>query len=166
MSRSSIGAVGTASYGQRTMSPAHISAPHYCLAFAANIPGRRNVHWSPEASIRRSICKPSSLAGLGRWNKGCAVLSGAERNTMRRACLAIRSKAGATAAGGATYTRNTVSMPSTHASRVSGSVRSPRTTSTCRGKRAPSGCVSALGFALPEQTGERELGGRRSRCRQ
>jgi hypothetical protein len=36
---------------------------------------------------------------LGCWKKGCTVFSGAERNTMRRACLAIRSRAEAAAAG-------------------------------------------------------------------
>ena len=44
MSRSSIGAVGAARYGQRTTSPARICGAHQVRAFAANIPGRRNVH--------------------------------------------------------------------------------------------------------------------------
>ena len=58
---------------------------------------------------------------------------------MRRACFVIRSKAGATAVAGAVHTRNTASMPSRHPSRVSGRVRSPRTTSTCGGNRAAPG---------------------------
>ena len=58
---------------------------------------------------------------------------------MRRACFAIRSSAPATAAGGATHTRKTVSISCRQRSRVSGTVRSPRTTSTCGGKPAASG---------------------------
>ena len=115
------------------------AAPTSSQHFAANIPGRRRVHWIPEFSINRSICSTTTLSGLGCWKSGCGVLSGAERKTIRFACLAIRSKAGATAAAGAVHTRNTVSIPSRHASRVSGRVRSPRTTSTCGGNRAALG---------------------------
>ncbi len=57
---------------------------------------------------------------------------------MRRVCLAIRSKARATAVGGAVHTKKTVWMPSTQASTISGRERSPRITSTCDGKPAAS----------------------------
>jgi len=102
-------------------------------------PGRRNVHCSPEVSINRSMCSNIALSGLGCWKSGCAVLSGAERYTMRRARFVIRSNAGATAARGAVHTRNTVSMPSKHPSSVSGRVRSPRDTSICGENRVTSG---------------------------
>jgi len=70
------------------MRPAHdiacrICGAHQLRAFAANIPGRRNVHWSPEASINRSIARHRSQR-IGLLEEGCAVLIGAERNTMRR----------------------------------------------------------------------------------
>ncbi len=80
-----------------------------------------------------------SLAGLGCWKNGCGVLRGAVRNTIRRAWFAIRSSALGAAAGGATHTRKTVSASSRHESSVSGTVRSPRTTSTSGGKPAASG---------------------------
>ena len=83
------------------------------------------------------------------WNRGCAVLSGAERNTMRRARFAIRSKAGATASTGATHTRNTVSMASRHLSRVSGAVRSPAATSTREGKLAACGLRTSARTCSP-----------------
>src|SRR5260370_42326729 len=121
------------------MLAARICGGHQRSAFVANSPGRRNVHWSPEVAISRSICSASARTGLGCWNKGCAVLIGAERNTMRRACFEIRSKAGAAAASGAVHTRNTASTSSRHSSRVSATVRSPRTTSTCGGKPAVCG---------------------------
>jgi len=74
---------------------------------------------------------------------------------MRCACFAIRSKAGTTVAGGATHTRNTVSIPSKHPSRVLGRARSPRTTSTCGGKPAASGLrASALTRARGNQLRE------------
>jgi len=66
-------------------------------------------------------------------------LCGEERNTMRRVCLAIRSRTRATVFGGAVHTRNTESTSCRDLSMLSGRVRSPRTTSTCDGKRAVSG---------------------------
>src|SRR5215469_8529167 len=65
ISRSSIGAVGAVRYGQRTTSPTRICGAHQLKAFAANIPGRRNVHWTPEVSIKRSICSNITRSGLG-----------------------------------------------------------------------------------------------------
>ncbi len=149
MSRSWIGAVGAATWGQRTTSPARICGAHQDRAFAANIPGRRNVHWRPEVSISRSISACSAATGLGCWKKGCAVLCGDERNTMRRVCLTIRSRAGVTAARGAHHTRKTASMPSRHSSRVSARVRSPRTTSTRGGKPAVCGLRASARTRTP-----------------
>lgn len=76
---------------------------------------------SPEVSINRSICACIAAAGLG-WSleEWLCRLYVDERNTMRRVCFAIRSNAGAIPPGGAVHTRKTVSMPSRHASRVSG----------------------------------------------
>ena len=87
------------------------TAREACRAFPANTPDRRNVHSSPDVSISRSMRSAMSLEGLGCWKNGCGVLRGAVRNTMRRACFAIRSSASATEDGGATHTRNTVSIP-------------------------------------------------------
>ena len=69
--------------------------------------------------------------------------------SMRRACFVIRSKAVATAAGGAVHTGNTISMPSKHPSSVSGRVRSPRTTSTCGGNRAAPGSRAIARTCMP-----------------
>src|SRR4026209_1216870 len=64
-------------------------------------------------------------------NSGCGVLMGAERKTTRRAWLVMRSRAAGKAADGAVHRRNTLSTPERHLSRVSGTVRSPPTVSTC-----------------------------------
>jgi hypothetical protein len=53
---------------------------------------------------------------------------------MRRMRLAIHSRTGAAVNGGATHTRNRESTASRHASRLSGRVRSPRTTFNMRRK--------------------------------
>src|SRR5436305_1533424 len=60
-------------------------------------------------------------------------------STTRRADRAIWSKAARKAPAGAVHTRNTVSITSRHLLRDSGSVRSPRTTSTPDGRPAASG---------------------------
>jgi len=57
---------------------------------------------------------------------------------LARARAVMRCKAGVIAEAGAVHTRKTASVPSRHASRVSGTVRSPRTTCAC-GKSAASG---------------------------
>ncbi len=56
---------------------------HQSRTFAANIPGRRKVHWSPEASISRSNSACIFACGLGCWNNGCAVWYGVERKAIR-----------------------------------------------------------------------------------
>jgi hypothetical protein len=94
---------------------------------------------SGHASISRSMRSTMSLEGLGCWKNGCGVLRGAVRNTIRRAWSAIRFSALGAAVGGATHTRKTVSTSCRHRSRVSGTVRSPRTTSTCGGRPVASG---------------------------
>jgi hypothetical protein len=147
-SRSSIGAVGAARCGQRRISPARICGAHQRRAFAANIPDRRNVRWSPEVSINRSICSNIALTGFGCWKSGCAVLSGAERNTMRRACFAIRSKAGATPAERSTLGTRYRRHRDIHQG-VLVRVRSPRTTSTCGGKRHASGLRASARTCAP-----------------
>ena len=59
---------------------------------------------------------------------------------MRRACFLTASRtADAKSAGNPGHTRNTASTPSKHLSRVFGTDRSPRTTSTPPGKPAESG---------------------------
>ena len=70
ISRSSIGAVGTARYGQRTTSPARICGAHQPKAFPANMPGRRNVHSSPEVSMRRSILRSRIAGRIGLLEEG------------------------------------------------------------------------------------------------
>ena len=128
-------------------SPARICGPHHDTALMANMPGRRNVHCAPDASISDSIraCRPRS--GLGCWNSGCGVLCGDVSSTTRRPLIAMRSSAASTAAGGAVQTRKTASTPSSAASSVSGRVRSPEATST------PGGTAAGSGRRLSTRTG-------------
>ena len=65
MSRSSVGAVATPRYGHRTSSPVRINDAHQRRAFDASIPGRKNVHSTPESSISFSICSGTFLTGFG-----------------------------------------------------------------------------------------------------
>lgn len=62
--RSSIGAVSTAAYGQRTTSPARICRDHHATAFAANIPGRMIVDATPDAAMRSSMSACMAAIGL------------------------------------------------------------------------------------------------------
>jgi hypothetical protein len=55
MSRSSIGAVSAAPYGQRTTWPVRICGAHQSSAFEANIPGRTIDTSRPEFASSRSI---------------------------------------------------------------------------------------------------------------